>query len=269
MIRCIRICLAVSLVLGLVFQAAAEDKPKAKILFVGKNPDHPYGSHMYLHVCGVLAKCVEQSADVETVISNGWPKDPQTLAGVKTVVVYTNPAAEFLLDGEHRTQVDQLMKQGVGLVTIHWASSVNKANLERLGPTWFSYLGGTWISNVGLSSGKSPLKQLIADHPVCRGWQKYEIEDEYYMNPELRDAKPLLQVRERGGKDVIVGWVYERPDGGRAFATTLGHPYKNFQIEAFRRMIANGILWTAKVEVPATGANVTLSEEVLALPPKP
>ena len=269
MIRFLRLCLAANLVLGLAVEAAAQDKPKTKILFVGKNPDHPYGSHMYLHTCGMLAKCVEQSADVETVVSNGWPKDPQTLLGVKTLVVYTNPAAEFLLDGEHRTAVDQLMKQGVGLATIHWASSVNKANLERLGPTWFGYLGGTWVSNVGLSSGKSALKQLIPDHPICRGWQEYEIEDEYYMNPTLKDAKPLLQVHERGGKDVIVGWVYERLDGGRAFATTLGHPYKNFQIEAFRRMIVNGILWTAHLEVPSTGANVTLSEEALALPPKP
>src|SRR5437763_926544 len=132
--RLLRLWLGLSLLLGLAGEAAADDTAKTKILFVGKNPDHPYGSHMYLHVCGVLAKCVEQSAAVEAVISNGWPKDPQTLAGVKTVVVYTNPAAEFLLDGEHRTEVDRLMKQGVGLVTIHWASSIYKANLERLGP---------------------------------------------------------------------------------------------------------------------------------------
>jgi hypothetical protein len=49
----------------------------------------------------------------------------------------------------------------------------------------------------------------------------------------------------------------------------LGHPYKNFQIEAFRRMLVNSILWTAKIDVPETGAKVTLSEEALALPPKP
>lgn len=249
--------------------AVADDKPKIKILFIGKNPDHPYGSHMYLHVCGVLAKCAELTPGIETVVSNGWPKDAKTIAGVKTIVVYTNPAAELLLEGPHRAKVDELMKKGVGLVTIHWASSVNKNNLERLGPTWLSYLGGSWVSNVGLSGGKSPLKQLLPEHPICRGWKEYEIEDEYYLDPVIKEAKPLLQVRERKGKDVIVGWVFERTDGGRAFGTTLGHPYQNFQIEAFRRMLVNAILWSAHVEVPKDGALVNLSAEALALPPKP
>lgn len=67
---------------------------------------------------------------------------------------------------------------------------------------------------------------------------------------------------------MIVGWAFERPDGGRAVGTTLGHPYKNFQVEAFRRMIANGILWSAKVEVPPQDAPVNISDQTLGLPPK-
>ena len=268
MIRFIKHCVPLVLMFlagGLAFGA---EKAKTRILFIGKNPDHPYGSHMYLHTCGVLAKCVELTPGIETVVSNGWPKDARMLEGVKAIVVYTSPAAELLLEGPHRGQVDELMKKGVGLVTIHWASSINKNNLERLGPTWLSYLGGTWVSNVGLSSGKSPLKQLIPDHPICRGWKEYEIEDEYYLNPVIKQAKPLLQVKERKGADVVVGWAFERPDGGRAFGTTLGHPYKNFQIEAFRRMLVNAILWSAQVEIPKTGAPVNLNAEALALPPQ-
>jgi type 1 glutamine amidotransferase len=269
MFRVLRCSLVVLGVLLTGSRVAADDKPKTKILFIGKNPDHPYGSHMYLHTCGVLAKCVELTPGIETVVSNGWPKDAKTLDGVKTIVIYTNPAAELLLEGPHRAQVDELMKKGVGLVTIHWASSINKNNLERLGPTWLSYLGGTWVSNVGLSGGKSPLKQLLPEHPICRGWKEYEIEDEYYLDPVIKEAKPLLQVRERKGKDVVVGWAFERKDGGRAFGTTLGHPYQNFQTEAFRRMLVNAILWSAHLEVPKDGAPVNLSAEALALPPKP
>ncbi len=248
--------------------AACADTPKIKILFVGKNPDHPYGSHMYMHTSGMLAKCAELTPGIETVVSNGWPKETKTLKGVKAIVLYTSPAAEFLLEGPHRNQVEELMKQGVGLVTIHWASSIYQKNLDQLGSTWLSYLGGTWVSNVGLSGGKSTLKQLIPDHPICRGWKEYEIEDEYYLDPTIKGAKPLLQVTERKGKEVIVGWVYVRPDGGRSFATTLGHPYKNFEMEPFRRMIVNGILWSAHIEVPRTGAPVNISEEALALPPQ-
>jgi type 1 glutamine amidotransferase len=257
-----------AILLAAAVAADADDRPKTRILFIGKDPDHPYGTHMYMHTCGMLARCVELTPLTETIVSNGWPKDSRLLDGVKCIVIYTNPAAELLLEGPHRAQVDELVKKGVGLTTIHWASSVNKNNLDRLGPTWFHYVGGSWVSNVGLSGGKSTLKQLIADHPVCRGWKEYEIEDEYYMDPVIKQARPLLQVTERKGKDVIVGWVHERPDGGRAFCTTLGHPYKNFQIEAFRRMIVNGILWAARLEVPKDGAPVNVAEDVLALPAK-
>jgi type 1 glutamine amidotransferase len=261
---------AISLVY-LPSSGAADDRKtdaaqRTRILFVGANPDHPHGTHMYMHVSGVLAKCAELTPGVETVVSNGWPKDAKALDRVKSIVVYTSPAAELLLEGPHRDQVDQLMKKGVGLVTIHWASSIYQKNLDRLGPLWLSYLGGTWVSNVGLSGGKSMLKQLIPDHPICRGWKEYEIEDEYYLNPVIKEAKPLLQVQERKGKDVIVGWVHERKDGGRAFGTTLGHPYKNFQMEPFRRMLVNAVLWSAHVDVPPGGAPVKLSEEALALP---
>src|SRR5438132_13513678 len=76
--------------------ALAADEPKTKILFLGKNPDHPYGSHMYMHTCGMLAKCAELTPGLETVVSNDWPKDAKTLAGVKSIVIYTSPAPEFL-----------------------------------------------------------------------------------------------------------------------------------------------------------------------------
>ena len=106
------------------------------------------------------------------------------------------------------------------------------------------------------------------DQPVCRGWKEWEIDDEYYLDPTIVDAKPLLRVTERGGKDVIVGWVFDRPGGGRSFATTLGHPYKNFRNESFRRMVVNGILWSAGIDVPMEGAGVDVPADALALPPE-
>lgn len=241
---------------------------KAKVLFVGKQPDHPFGTHMYLHTCDMLAKCLGLTEGVETVVSDGWPTDPSTLEGVTTVVVYTSPAAEFLLEGPQRESFTMLMNNGVGLVTIHWASSIRKENLDRLGPVWLSYLGGTWVSNVGLHTGESPLKQLQPDHPICRGWQEYTLHDEYYLNPTITDqATPVLQV-QAAGKPVVVGWTYERSKGGRSFGTTLGHFYSNFQREPFRKMIVNAILWTAHIEVPEKGADIGLSEDQLALPKK-
>jgi hypothetical protein len=36
----------------------------------------------------------------------------------------------------------------------------------------------------------------------------------------------------------------------------LGHFHDNFQSEAFRKLVVNGILWTAHRSVPASGAPV-------------
>src|SRR5262249_16322297 len=162
------------------------EKPKKiKILLIGKDPDHPYASHEYLFTQGMLAKCLKLTPNVEAVVSNGWPRDKKTLEGVNAVVVYASPAAEILLDGPGRDAFAQVMKDKAGLVTIHWASSVNKNNHERLGPTWMSYLGGTWVSNVGIEFGKSKLEQLAPEHPICRGWKEYEISDEFYHDPVI------------------------------------------------------------------------------------
>ncbi|MGD9856982.1 MAG: ThuA domain-containing protein [Planctomycetaceae bacterium] len=255
------------LILAVAGVAIAETP--TRILFIGKEPDHPYGSHMYMHVGRVLAKCAELTPGVETVVSNGWPEDAAAIQGVNAIVVYTSPGAEFLLDSPHRAEFDKLMHSGAGLVTIHWASAIRQQNFDRLGAVWLTHTGGTWISRVGLSEGKSLLTQLIPEHPICRGWEEYEFEDEYYLYPTIEKAKPLLQVTDpKSGQEVYVGWVYERPGGGRTFSTTLGHPYANFQREPFRRMLVNAILWSAGEEVPEQGANVAVGEDVLALPPQ-
>jgi len=258
-------------VVAMIFSAAASGRAdeQVKVLFIGKQPDHPFATHMYLHTGEMLGRCLKLSGSIETVVSDGWPKDATTLNDVDTIVLYMTPAAEFLLDGPHRAEFEAMMKRGVGLVTLHWASSVHQKNFDRLGSTWMGFLGGTWVSNVGLHTGKSPLRQLAPEHPICRGWEEYELHDEYYLNPTISEkATPIVQVMA-ADKPVVVGWAFERPDGGRAFGTTLGHYYRNFQREPFRRMIVNAILWTAKFDVSAEGARVELPADELALPEKP
>ena len=259
---------------------SALDPAPVRVLFIGKAPDHPHGTHMYMHTSRVLAKCVEKNGGleknggdekngtVETIVSNGWPKDPKALEGVRAIVLYATPGAEFLLDGPGAREFQALVRNGVGVVTLHWASSVFEKNLDRLAKPWGEIFGGYWVSNYGLSTDRSPLTQLVPDHPICRGWKEYELHDEFYLKPVIEKATPLLRVTTKG-EDVVVGWSYERPGGGRAYATTLGHYYRNFQIEAFRRMVVNAILWAAKIEVPAGGSDVALSAEELELPPKP
>jgi type 1 glutamine amidotransferase len=268
---CLVLCLAAAQGRAQQPLAKQDELQKAKILFIGAD-NRSGNSHVWMHTCEVLAKAVRRTPGIETMVSNGWPKDFKSLEGVRALVVYSPPAGDHLLQGAGRNQFHELMKQDVGFATIHYASSIGKGGYERNGPTWLRYTGGTWVvlPVVGLSGGKSQLMQMEPKHPICRGWKEFEIDDEYYLDPVIDKATPLLKVTERKGKDVVVGWVHVRPEGGRTFSTTLGHFYKNFQDERFRRMIVNGILWSARIDVPASGAPVDLSDEDLApLPTEP
>ena len=87
-------------------------------------------------------------------------------------------------------------------------------------------------------------------------------------------AKPLFKARlPIDGKmmDNTVAWVYERFAGktflgGRSYGVTLGHFHENWRIESLRRMLVNGILWTAGLEIPRSGAPVEITEKDMELP---
>ena len=242
---------------------------RTKIVLIGHQPDHPYGSHMYLHECRVLAKCLEKTPGVETAVSDGWPKDAAVLEGVDVLVFYSSPAGDILLRGPHAARAERLLADGIGYAAIHWATG---ARGEELGERYLRVLGGWFDTGFGaLDVSRTRLIQVDPDHPACRGWEEYDLRDEFYLNTRfLPETKPILKVKTAGREQVVM-WSYERPDsnGGRSFGTTLGHFHDNFEIDAFRRAIVNGILWTAHIEVPAEGAPVALSDEDTALPPAP
>ena len=71
-----------------VFCGTVLAEAPAKVLFVGKQPDHPYGSHMYLHTCEMLAKCLALNGGIESVVSDGWPTDRAMVEGVDSIVAF-------------------------------------------------------------------------------------------------------------------------------------------------------------------------------------
>jgi hypothetical protein len=76
---------------------------------------------------------------------------------------------------------------------------------------------------------------------------------------------PVLQV-EIEGRVETVAWAWTRPDGGRSFGFSGLHFHDNWRHESYRRLIAQGVLWSMKVEIPAKDVDVTIEPSVLELP---
>jgi hypothetical protein len=255
----------VCILLVLVCSAAAQER-KARVLLIGTPPDHPPRSHMYLYECGVLAKCLRQTPGIEAIVSEGWPKDAALLEGVTCVALYSNPGGNIVLAPENRPAAQKLFDAGCGFVAIHWATDC----AIDPGQDYLKLLGGWWSGKFGgLDIRDTRAVQLDSAHPISRGWRDFDIHDEIYLRTALlNQAYPLIKVAAGGGEQ-IVAWAFERPDGGRSFGTTLGHFHEVWRTESFRRLVTNGVLWSAKVEIPASGAPVALTEEDLTLPPDP
>ncbi|MBX7168999.1 MAG: ThuA domain-containing protein [Pirellulales bacterium] len=242
-----------------------------KVLIVGHKRDHPYRTHEYLAVGRLLADCLRQSPGVEATVVDGWPRDPQACDGYAAVVLYTSAGGNLLLSGARRATAERLFASPAGFVALHWATAAEGA---EVGPDYQAALGGRFSFEFsGLRVDQARLRFDLPDHPILRGIEPFELRDEYYLNLRFADGAQglvtalLPQTAEQPALEQRIAWTHERGSGGRSFGLTAGHFFDNFAREDFRRLVVQGILWSAKLDVPAAGAPVAIDAAALALPP--
>jgi type 1 glutamine amidotransferase len=274
------------LLAGVPWFASAGDsaKPK-KIVLLGMDRDHGAGEHEYMAGLTILAECLKQTPGVEITVLKvdgkkpGWPAEAKVLEDANTVVCFLRAGGGyFLADKERRAKLEELLKKGTGFVALHWAVEGPK----NLGDPYMAILGGYYEPGFSKNPhNTATVNQADPSHPISRGWKPFEGRDEFYFKIRLlREAKAVVTatLKDRDGKeykDETIGWVYEREDSkgplgtGRSFGFTGCHFHVNFGIPEFRRLITNGILWTAGVEVPENGAPVNLSAPVPKVPDAP
>lgn len=258
--------LSTLLVLICLAGPALGQEKKTRIVLIGKERDHAFMTHEYMAECKLLARCLEQTPGVSTLVSNGWPKEPDAFKDVAAIVLYTANGGNVLFGSPARKQAEELLQNGVGLTAIHWSTGAE----GEAGEPYLKTLGG-WFSTkfCKLNTRTAKLRQADPLHPVCRGWKDYDLRDEYYLNLRfLPEIKPVMTV-QIDDKEHTVGWIYERPESkaGRSFGCVLGHFHVNFGAQPFRQAIVNGILWTARREVPEAGAPCAITAKDMELPP--
>jgi hypothetical protein len=246
-----------------------EEQPKdpklVKIVLVAGSNFYKSGEHEYIAGCAVLRDLLRQTPGVFPVLALDWPKKPETLAGAKAIVCFFDGGDKhaFLQEGR-LAQVQKLADAGVGLVQFHQGVDVP----NDLGDRMRSLMGAAWEKGYSQRAHWVAEFNRFPDHPVFRGVKPFKIDDGWLYRlrfvPEMKGVTPLLRtVSPKAGKDTgteaIVSWLYERPGGGRSFTFTGGHLHRSLAEEGYRRFLVNGILWSAGVEIPTTGAPVALT----------
>lgn len=221
------------------------------------------GHHDYLAGCRLAATLVEQTAGVRTtIVPDGWPADERIFESAHALVFYTGGGDKHaFLAAPHRIELMQsAIDAGVGLVMLHRAVRY---------PRTFAAQAKRWTGGVHLASASGRGHWVTAhrefpEHEVTRGVSPWTIRDGWFNAIEfvdgIRGVTPLVWAgadhrgAASGGDSDVVAWTYDRPNGGRSFCFTGLDAHSAWSVDGVRRIVVNGILWSAGVPVPAGGA---------------
>jgi len=236
---------------------APEAKPK-RIAFLAAQPSHGENCHEWDTDAEFVKQCLLDATNVEPpqidIHRNGWPADPAALDDVDAIVFFADGREHHPLAVPGRIEkVRELAGQGKGIAFLHYSIDPPEGAM----PDLLEWIGGSY--EVGRS--QNPINVVKATpianaHPITQGCAAYVVEDEWYFDLRLHpDAVALLTgpLPPYDPKDKVLSWAYTRPNGGRGFGFAGGHYHKNWHMEPFRKLILNGILWVAGVEVPPEG----------------
>ncbi len=249
--------------------AAAE--PPKKILLIGQGPDgHPPATHEYMAGLKVIGKCLKPVDGLEVITVRAdepWKEGPELIGRADGVVLFLCEGGKWVNQEPKRWEaLLALTKRGGGIVGLHWAIGTKDAkNIDAAKLVFGGCHGGPDRKYQVLETTLTP---AAPQHPICTGIDSLRVHDElYYRLKFANDARiqPLLKARI-DGNDETVAWAWERPDGGRSFGFSGLHFHENWKQLAYRRLVAQGILWTLKMPIPKHGLAVDVSDKDLTLP---
>ena len=265
-----------------VFLATLAAAPPRILIVVGPT-DHPPGTHEVAAGGRLLKHCLENMTNLPGVTVDlfyEWPKDPAVRDAASTVVFIgdTFPPNRLPNAAQNLSELGTMMARGCGIVCVHYATGLLGTDVKPDGDHPLLHWMGGYFAHRSCAHHESfanifpaaTITSTAPQHPVWRGCRDFTLNDEPYTNNYLGPANAPLSARATvlatsllppaAPKPEAVSWCIERPDTGRGFAVVMPHFYRNWKFEDLRRYVLNGIVWTAKLPVPATGVQTTLPD---------
>ena len=257
-----------------------------RILFLAGDNSHAWGQHKHLPGSKLLCESLKEGSDAEAEVVTAWP-DAATLAKYDSLVIYADGWNAHPANGK-LAELEAFMNAGKGLVAIHWATGIQAADPESKEQgadpqraKWRELMGSDFEAYYSMSTFWEAKYDKPSAHVVMRGVKPFSLYDECYFHlrecghdhgkvEPLFTVSPAKELVEPGlspyrGNDFArktlaegkvpqyVAWAFPRPKGGRAFGFTGGHFHWSWANDEVRKMVLNGILWSAGGEVPEQG----------------
>ncbi|MDX1962482.1 MAG: family 16 glycoside hydrolase [Pirellulales bacterium] len=259
--------------------------PRKKLVLVAGSPSHGPGDHEFNAGSQLLKKCLAQQTPqlVTALYKGGWPQDPTAYDNADGIMLYMDGGGGHPVIQRNRlAEIDNLMKQGVGLACAHYAVEVPK---EKGGPDFLNWIGGYFEMHWSVNPHWDAQMQSLPQHPITNGVQAFKLNDEWYYHMRFREkmegvtpiltavapestvgndgphsGNPTVRAAVKNKEPQHLAWAYERPDGGRGFGYTGGHFHRNWRDDNNRKLYLNALLWICKLDVPAEGVQSSVSE---------
>ena len=273
-----RLTLSVALTLaGLMSGAAARSidaaspNGKKQIVFVHGKASHGYGGHAYGPAFRMLARMLNENVPAVNAVVLQDDQDLTALESADAIMLGSDGGRLVKSLGD---RLEPLMQKGVGLACIHYTVDPSDPKAVKHLIEW---IGGSYERNWSVNPHWEADFKSFPDHPVARGLKPFKVQDEWYYHmrfvEDMKGVSPILSavppektrqrpdgphsgnphVRARSGMAEIVGWVYERPTGGRGFGFTGMHTHWNWAQDSFRKTVLNALVWIAGADVPPDG----------------
>jgi type 1 glutamine amidotransferase len=260
---------------GVPLEVDSPDPKLAKIVLLAGGPSSKPMAHEYFAGCALLQDWLKQQPGVWPVMARDWPKNEAMLRGAKCVVYFGDGGGKQPFITPERWQVfSQLMDSGAGLVLLHQAMDFPTGPDAAKIKGW---LGGVFHADIGNRGHWDMDLKPAGKHPTLAGVGAFAAPaDGWLFNLHFADGiKPLLvgavpdkarttaDAKAHTGRDEVIAWAYQRPGRGRGFGFTGADLHKSWGYESQRRLVVNGILWAAGLDVPKGGAQMRFDEAVL------
>ncbi|HSH94178.1 MAG TPA: hypothetical protein VK968_08535, partial [Roseimicrobium sp.] len=228
------------------------DAKLTKVVLLAGVPSNKSGQHEYFAGCAVLMDLLKQQKAVWPVMArDGWPKNEKIFEGAKVVVYFGDGGGKQpFLEPAKWAILKGLMDRKAGFVLLHQAVDFPQGPETDIQ----SWLGGIWLRDIGCRGHWDMEFTELAKHPVMNGVKPFAAPGDGWLYnlhfpADMKGVTPLItgavpdksrstpDAKKYAGRQEIIAWAYQRPEGGRGFAFTGADLHKSWGYESQRRMV--------------------------------